>query len=229
VLDAAAFVEAAIRAHVTLVHERAAGVDGVLVVSVFHVDPDRPSKADRPGVVTRHKVGDVESTVRSIMAHATTPNANVYLGLQVMRHGLRAKQRGGTADIVASLALVADMDVDTGKAGTLPCEPSLVIETSPGNRQALLYSPTRSRSVSPSRSPLRFAARRTPTPGRRTPRMWRVPGTRNWPNHAKPATRHISGEWPELHRLFGSFVGSVYGRNSGQKPQRDQPSNPVTC
>jgi hypothetical protein len=209
VFDAAAFDEAAIRAHVTLVHERAAGVHGVLVVSVFHVDPDCPAKADRPGVVTRHKVGDVDSTVHSIMAHATTPNANVYLGLQVMRHGLRAKQRGGTADIVASLVLVADMDADTGKAGTLPCKPSLVIETSPGNRQALFVfaHPVTQCAAKPLAVALRSAT--DSDSGTADPaHVWRVPGTRNWPNHAK-ILRGRSRE-PATVTVTEPFAGVVY-------------------
>jgi hypothetical protein len=96
--DAPSFDEAAIRSHVALLHERATGVNGVLVVFVAF--------ANGAGPVTHHCVGEVDGMVASIMAHATTPNANVYVGLHLMRRDLPRGERGKRADIVAMLGLV---------------------------------------------------------------------------------------------------------------------------
>ena len=108
--NAPAFDEDAIRAHVELLHQRAAGTDGVLVVSTFYANA-----GDRPGPITHHPVGDVEGMISAIMAHATTPGVNIYSGLHVMRRGLERGKRGTERDIVAMLGVVADLDGDTGK------------------------------------------------------------------------------------------------------------------
>src|SRR4051812_46442504 len=107
----------AIRAHVAMLHSFAAGVDGVFVVTVLYADAGS-------GPLTHHRVGHVEGMVASIMAHATTPGANIYNGLHLMRPNLEHGKRGGKADIIAVLGLVADQDADTGKVGEMPVEPS---------------------------------------------------------------------------------------------------------
>src|ERR1700709_217356 len=125
----ASFDSKAIHDHVKLLHERAVGVAGKFVVSAFN--------EGAPGTITHHKVGDIEGMCVSIMAHATTPGANVYTGPHLMRSDLPRGQRGKEGDIVAVLGLVADMDADTGKIGDLPVTASYIVETSPGNTQAI--------------------------------------------------------------------------------------------
>ena len=46
-----------IRTHVEMLRRLAAGIDGVLVVSVFHASTT--GDKDAPGTVTHHAVGDV--------------------------------------------------------------------------------------------------------------------------------------------------------------------------
>src|SRR5205085_2045628 len=87
------FQSKAIQSHVDLLHSCANGIEGKLVVSVFN--------EGAPGVVTHHRVGDVESMVTAIEAHATTPGANPYCGLHLMRPDLPRGQRGKERDIVA--------------------------------------------------------------------------------------------------------------------------------
>jgi len=114
-----------------MLHVLAKGIDGVLVVSVFNA-----ALATDKGIVTHHRIGDVDGMAEAILAHANTPHANVYLGLQMMRNGLGRGKRGSESDIIAMLGLVADMDSDTGNAaGDLPFEPNYILETSPGNGQ----------------------------------------------------------------------------------------------
>jgi hypothetical protein len=173
-----------IRTHVEMLHQIAAGVDGLLVVSVFHASPT--GEEDRPGTVTHHPVGDVEGMIAAIEAHRDTPGANVYCGLQVMRRTLGRGKRGEATDIVAVLGLVADMDGDTGRVGDLPLEPNLVLETSPGNGQPFwLFD----RPLPPAEAkPLAKALKRATGSDHGTgdiAHVWRVPGTLNWPNKKK--------------------------------------------
>lgn len=173
-----------VRTHVEILHQLAAGIDGILVVSTFHASTT--DDKDRPGTVTHHPVGDIEGMVAAITAHTDTPHANVYVGLQLMRKDLPRGKRGTEADIVAVLGLVADMDGDTGKIGELPIEPNLILETSPGNGQPFwLFD----RPLKPAEAkPLAEALKRATGSDNGTAdvtHVWRVPGTLNWPNRKK--------------------------------------------
>lgn len=180
----AGFDADAIQAHVEMLHRLAAGVDGVLVVSTYYANPT--GESDAPGSVTHHRVGDIEGMVESILAHADVPNANVFTGLQVMRRGLGRGKRGAEADIVAMLGLVVDLDADTGKAGSMPTDPNLVLETSVGNFQpfVLLDHPLSIQEA----KPLAAALKRATGSDHGTAdvaHVWRIPGTLNWPNRKK--------------------------------------------
>lgn len=164
-----------------MLHQLAAGIDGILVVSVY----DALAEGSK-GTITHHRIGDVDDMVDAVEAHATTPGKNCYTGLQVMRRGLGRGQRGGEADIVAVLGLVADMDGDTGKTGDLPIAPDLVLETSPGNHQPfwLFDHPLKPDEA----KPLAHALRRATNSDAGTSdisHIWRIPGTWNWPNKKK--------------------------------------------
>jgi hypothetical protein len=181
---AAAFDEAAIRNHVKMMHRLAAGIDGLLVTSAYFANPT--GDIDAPGAVTHHAIGDVDGMVDAIIAHASTPNANVFTGLQVMRKGLARGKRGGEGDIVAVLGLVVDLDADTGRAGTMPLEPNAVLETSSGNYQPFILF---DQALSPSEAkPLAAALKRATGSDHGTAdvaHVWRIPGTLNWPNKKK--------------------------------------------
>jgi hypothetical protein len=197
-----AFDEAAIRSHVEMLHQLSAGIDGVLVTSTYFADPTGDN--DVPGTVTHHAVGDADGMVDSIMTHAHTPNANTFTGLQVMRKGLKRGSRGKEADIVAVLGLVVDLDADTGRAGEMPVESSLCLETSPGNYQPFILF---DRAVPPAEAkPLADALKRATGSDHGTAdvtHVWRIPGTLNWPNAKKlargrnpnPAPVTIANPW----------------------------------
>lgn len=191
---------APVRKHVELIHDLAKDVDGVLVVSAFNANLPN----DR-GTITHHKPGDVDGMVAAIAAHSGTPGANVYCGLQVMRRGLQRGQRGTEADIVAVLGLVADMDGDTGNnAGEYPVPPNYVLETSPGNLQPfwLFDRPVKPSEAKAIARGLKIATGSDHGTADIT-HVWRVPGTKNWPNKAKlergrsadPASVAVSAPW----------------------------------
>lgn len=214
-----------VRGHVEMIHRLAAGVNGVLVVSVFNASLD----GDR-GTITHHRPGDVDGMLAAIQAHAGTPGANVYVGLQVMRPGLPRGQRGGEKDIVAVLGLVADMDSDTGKAaGAYPCEPNYVIETSPGNFQPFwLFD----RPVPPAEAKVIARGLKAATGSDHgtadIAHVWRVPGSLNWPNRKKiergrstdPAHVQVSVAWDGTLTDPGVLARSVAG-------YADSPASPT--
>lgn len=197
---APSFDATAVRCHVGMLHRLAEGLTGVLVVSAFNA-----ALPDDRGIVTHHRIGDVDDMVAAIEAHRDTPHINVYCGLQVMRPNLARGKRGAESDIVAVLGLVADMDSDTGRnTGEYPVEPNYVIETSPGNLQPmwLFDRPLQATVAKAIAKQLKTATGSDHGTGDIT-HVWRVPGTNNWPNAKKlargrsaaPAMVVVALEW----------------------------------
>ena len=126
-----------IHEHVSVLHGRAAGIDGVLVLAVYGEDPTSGRKLKFP--VERFAIGDVDRIVETIMLYENREHANVYIGLNVMRRDLGAGKRGGTQDLVAVTGLVGDFDEGDGTGESrMPVRPSFVLETSPGNHQCFI-------------------------------------------------------------------------------------------
>ncbi len=119
-----------IRAHVSLLHELAAGIDGVLVlVAIEEGAPARPQ---------HFRVGDVETMVGAIMGFENHPKVNLYAPFAVMRRDLALSKKGGEGDVVVVLAAVGDLDNDKNdrlEVGDLPLAPAYVMESSAGNFQ----------------------------------------------------------------------------------------------
>lgn len=181
---APSFDEAAIRSHVEMLHSLADGLAGKFVVSAFFANPTGEDKAG--GIVSHHRIGDVDGMLEAIMAHAGTPNANVYACPNLMRPSLERGKKGSEADIVAVLALVADMDDDTGRSGAMPVDPNYVVESSPGNFQCFLLL---DKPLAPADAkPLAGALKRAAGSDHCTmdvSHVWRIPGCLNWPNRKK--------------------------------------------
>ena len=215
--DAApAFDEAAIRAHCAILHKLADGLDGLIVSCVFFSNPD--GDTDIPGEVSHHRVGDVDGMVEAVMAHAETPNANVFAGAQVMRKGIARGKRGKESDILAVLGLVVDLDADTGKAGDLPAEPNYVLETSTGNFQPfyLLDRPLPPEEAKPLAAALKRATGSDHGTADIT-HVWRIPGTLNWPNRKKlergrdraPVPVSVDLSWDGATTATGALQGAL--------------------
>ncbi len=185
-----------------MLHHLANGLSGKFVVSTFFANPAGEDKAG--GVISHHSVGDVDGTVDAVMAHAETPNANTYICPNLMRPTLERGKKGGESDVVAVLALVADMDDDTGRSGTMPVDPNYVVESSPGNFQCflLLDTPLSAADAKPLARSLKVAANADHCTVDMA-HVWRVPGTLNWPNakklargrHSDPAPVNIAELW----------------------------------
>ncbi|WP_158556128.1 DUF3987 domain-containing protein [Ensifer sp. M14] len=222
------FDEPAIREHVEMLHRLAHGMNGKFVVSTFFANPTGEDKAG--GIISHHPVSDVEGMVDAIMAHASTPNANCYVCPNLMRTSLERGKKGAEADVLAVLALVADLDDDTGRSGTMPIEPSYVVESSPGNYQCflLLDRPLTSDEAKPLAKALKHAANADHCTVDLS-HVWRVPGGLNWPNAKKlargrppePAAVAIAEAWDgslidvdELRTTLAPWSGKESG--SGQ-------------
>lgn len=191
-----------IRAHVEMLHRLAAGIAGKFVVSTFFANPIGEDAAG--GTISHHSVGDVEGMTDAVMAHVGTPNANVYICPNLMRPNLERGRKGSESDVVAVLALVADLDSDTGRAGDMPVAPNYVVESSPGNFQCFVLF-DRPLTLSEAK-PLAGSLKRAAGADHCTmdiSHVWRVPGTNNWPNRKKlergrppePANVTVAQEW----------------------------------
>ncbi len=180
------FDEPAIREHVEMLHRLAHGMQGKFVVSTFFANP---TGEDNGGsIISHHSIGDIDGMVDAVTAHAQTPNANVYICPNLMRQSLEPRKKGSETDVVAVLTLVADLDDDTGRSGTMPINPSYVVESSPGNFQCflLLDRPLSVDEAKPLARALKIAANADHCTADMA-HVWRVPGGLNWPNAKKLA------------------------------------------
>jgi len=123
------FDEVLIRAHVQMLHDLAAGVEGIIPLCAYGENPgERPELSRKlPPLVLHFRVGDVEGMVRGIMGLERQPHMNVYIPLAVMRRSLERGQKGG---VIALLGLVSDDDADAGRDVRPPLEPNYIVETS---------------------------------------------------------------------------------------------------
>ena len=174
------FDRASIAAHVGLIHQLAAGIQGV--IPLFSVEEGKAPKVQRFGV------GNVADTVGAIMAFENRQSFNVYMPWAVMRRDLEPNRKGSEADVVAVLAAVADLDHDKYQIGELPLEPPYILETSAGNYQGV-YPFTRPLPVSEAKPIL--AGLSDAIGGdqgtKDASHVWRIPGTFNWPTKQKLA------------------------------------------
>src|SRR5689334_21069490 len=89
---------AAIRAHVTLLHDLAEGIAGKLVVAGFGEDPVSGEKLDP--VVRHFAVGDVEAMAAAIVDLGRERHRNIYVPMAVFRPDLPAGGKGAEKDVV---------------------------------------------------------------------------------------------------------------------------------
>ena len=127
-VDLPAFDRTAIEAHISLLHDLAEGLDGVLILAAFEAGGARAQ-------VQRFRIGDVDGMVATIMAFENHPNLNLYAPWSVFRRNLEPDKKGSEADVVAALAAVGDLDNDKYTISELPVEAPYIVETSPGNFQ----------------------------------------------------------------------------------------------
>jgi putative DNA primase/helicase len=201
----------ALKAHVTMIHQLAAPLTdkGMLIVASYGQDP--ATGTDLQPKVEQIAIGDVAGMVAAIRSMAEEPHRNVYISLTVMRADLAARQKGYEADIVGVLGLVADFDDAEAADYTrrLPVTAPYVLETSEGRFQAFLLfdHPVKLIEAKPVASALKRAANCDHGTADMS-HVWRVPGTKNWPNRKKVIKQGRSPE-PQMVRVVKPWGGST--------------------
>jgi len=147
--------------------------------------------------------GSYENTLLPVNAIRKPPswardNINVYFSWHMLRPDLPHRSGGEKEDVIATLALVTDFDNGPGhdeannfgtETWTIPglsIAPSAVIETSPGNYQAIFafHAPVPPKDGAALAEMLWKVAQCDPAT-KNIVQPWRVPGTINWPNRKK--------------------------------------------
>jgi hypothetical protein len=198
------FDPVAIRAHVSLLHELAAGIDGTLVLCVIE-----EGAATRP---ERFKVGDEERMFEAIMAFEHHPSVNLYASFAVMRRDLEPGKKGGEADVVAVLAAVGDLDNDKNdrlEIADLPLAPAYVVESSAGNFQPVypFEKPLSVREAKPILGAFSDGLGGDPGP-KDCSHIWRIAGTLNVPTKSKVARGR--SPIPQPVRMVKAFDGTRF-------------------
>jgi hypothetical protein len=113
------FDRSAIEAHVSLLHDLAEGLDGILILAAF--------EAGGHAQVQQFRIGDVDGMVGTIMGFENHPNLNFYAPWSVFRRDLESSKKGSEADVLVALAAVGDLDNDKYSLGELPVEARLTL------------------------------------------------------------------------------------------------------
>lgn len=122
-----------VRAFVTTVVAQAkAALNGKEIPGFLQMSRVHPTSEDL--VPTRYTLDDIERIVADAVADSNAGH-NVYLEARIVSVNLRGKVRGKVEDTVAVFALVIDSDADKGRGWAPTVQPSMVVETSPGNFQ----------------------------------------------------------------------------------------------
>jgi hypothetical protein len=125
--------EATVRRFVEIIHTHAAqainGADQAGVLQMCRINPTDESAV----TPSRFEIGDVDAMVKAGL-EAANAGHNVYIEARTVSPELRGKQRGTLEQTAWVLGFVVDSDADKGKAGCVTAEPTLEVETSPGNR-----------------------------------------------------------------------------------------------
>jgi AAA domain/Primase C terminal 2 (PriCT-2)/RepB DNA-primase from phage plasmid len=174
------FDRTAVEGHISLLHDLAEGLDGVLILAAF--------EAGGRAQVQRFRIGDVDGMVGTIMGFESHPNLNLYSPWSVFRRDLEPTKKGSEADVVAVLAAVGDLDNDKYSLGELPLEAPYIVETSPGNFQPIYIfeRPLAAADAKPVLAALcDFVGGDSAT--KDTSHVWRIPGCLNWPTKSKLA------------------------------------------
>ena len=98
------------------------------LMQLIRIHPDDESIS-----VSRYAIGDVAPMATDAIASANAGH-NVYIEGRTVRKELRGNKRGGLKDTMWVFGLVADCDADMDKAGNVTVNPTIMSETSPGNR-----------------------------------------------------------------------------------------------
>lgn len=179
-----------VRAFLEIIHAHAASaLDGVSKPGLLQLVQIHPSGPAAPSL--RFDIGAVEHMTEAAVRGAKN-GYNVYIEARTLAENASRKGRGSLDDTRGLFAFVVDSDGDKGKAGSLSIEPSLIIESSPGNHHFWLFL-ERALSVREARSlgdAIRAGTGADSATGVVT-QPYRVPGTPNYPNSKKIARGRV--------------------------------------
>lgn len=169
-----------------ILHASADGIKGVLIASAIF--PCLDSSGNGRLEHAQFAVSDVEAMVETC-ANWASVGANVYVTWTVFRADLPTWSRGRSADVIKVLALVADRDADTGKAGERIIDPTIEVISSSQpnlnfNEVYVLQEPLDVEEASTVGRGLRAAMGADSATGDIV-RLSRVPGTLNYPDRRK--------------------------------------------
>ena len=152
--------------------------------------------------VSNFKLDRTSQITEYIINHSSEEHLNAYMPLCLMRSDLPMGKKGGEKDIVVVFGLVADFDDANAHNwnSRIPCDPSFVLETSPGRFQVgFLFD----KPLSPSEAkPLAIALKKYCNCDHGTAdlsHVWRIPGTLNWPNKTKLNAGRSPEPWEVRH------------------------------
>jgi RepB DNA-primase from phage plasmid len=155
-----------------------------------YLQMSRKSPTDNDLVPTRYKLDSVNLVERLTHDALTDSEAghNVYIEGRLVSFNVRGKKRGELKDTSCVFALVVDSDADRNMAWSPPAglQPTLIVETSPGNAQYWFFlkqalSAKKAQSLG---ERIRKVTGCDADSGNVT-QPYRVPGTVNYPDRAK--------------------------------------------
>ncbi|MCW6512510.1 DEAD/DEAH box helicase [Lichenifustis flavocetrariae] len=179
----------AVRKFVALLHAAAAhALEGSRDPGMLQIVRIHPNVGGT--MTSRFAIGDVDLMTEDAIAAAKS-GFNTYTEGRTVE--ARTSGRGKAGATRAVFALVDDSDGDKGKAGTLPVEPTWIIESSPGNRHHWFVL---DRALTPDNARQIGAAMRriigSDSATGKPEQPFRVPGTPNFPDLKKRARGRIT-------------------------------------
>jgi hypothetical protein len=163
---------------------------GKFIIAAYGEPPGSPGQKITEVRHVANSTKAAQKIVAAIAELSGIPGANVYIMPALMRHDLEEGRKGGIADVVGMLAILADLDRHEGAAidwrSRSPIEPHLVVETSPGNFQTwhFLDKPCSPAEVRPVLEVLIVESGADPS-GAEPSHVFRAPDCWNFPNSAK--------------------------------------------
>jgi RepB DNA-primase from phage plasmid len=182
-------------------------------------------------VSSRFAIGDVDAMVKTAFDDSTHGH-NVYVEARTVRADIGRGKRGDIEDSEWVFAFAIDADHENGKGGKLLTEPTLSVESSPGNSHHwyVLDRAISAGEAEPIGKAVRSASGADSASGKPT-QPYRVAGTPNFPNAKKRARgRGVaptfmiknSGKLWTPAELLASFKQSAPGRVYDEDDATDQ-------
>jgi hypothetical protein len=184
---------------------------GKLSLIAVYSDPDIQDRSHERIQVLNVPIGGVEASVKFVLGFEDKRNWNVFIGLSAFRADLPKTKKPATADCIGVFGLIADCDTDKSKNRSIPIEPTFEINSSPGNYQkAFIFdAPVPLTGAAPVAGALRDATN-SDSGTIDLIHVWRIDGTRNWPNWVKVHERERSRE-PFPVRITAAKFDRRYG------------------